>query len=303
MRIPDRSVLRVVGAKAPNFLSALCTTNVHRIGGNGDFAFLLNAKGRVMFDIRIWKDSLGLLIDVHYSMIEALERHLKGFDLRKEFQFKRMKDLAIETNENAPFSYRISFNSTAPSFSEWWDWERVVRRGLAQVPTDLQPGVSFPFDAGADLIGAVSWDKGCYLGQELVARASRLGSVRRRLFPFEGTQAEVGQVLFDSEGVEVGKILSVYRRVVNEGRSESLISNNLHSFQDQNKRANQDSLNSNSLENITSEKASFSDDSSEHASFFGFALLNVTIPHSNFKSLKIHNPLNASALLKNIDNQ
>lgn len=213
MRIPDRSILRIVGAKASNFLSALCTQNVCKVSGNGDFAFLLNSKGRALFDIRIWKDSLGLLVDVHSEMIEALERHLKSFDLRKEFQFKRMKDLCVQTSENAPFSYSIA-SSQVPLFPGW-TWERVVRRGLAQTPTDLHSGLSFPFDGGADLIGAVDWNKGCYLGQELVARASRLGIVRRRLFPFEGSesgQLQVNQPVFDSEGLEVGKIASVYSK-------------------------------------------------------------------------------------------
>jgi folate-binding protein YgfZ len=250
-------------------------------------------------------------------MIEALERHLKGFDLRREFQFKKMKDLAVETNENAPFSYQIALNSTNAAAFPNWNWERVVRRGLAQVPSDLQPGVSFPFDAGADLIGAVSWDKGCYLGQELVARASRLGSVRRRLFPFEGSQAEVGQVLFDSEGAEVGKIISVYRREGNDqerldertknlGEEETKNLNHTEG-KDQNHSQRSDQNHSNphfdSSANSTSNVSSLSDHSPNHTPFFGFALINTTIQNLNLKSFKIHNPLGASALLKNIDNQ
>ena len=48
---------------------------------------------------------------------------------------------------------------------------------------------------GLDTAGAVDFDKGCYLGQEIVARAQHRGEVKRRLvtFTFEGPPPTVGE--------------------------------------------------------------------------------------------------------------
>lgn len=44
-------------------------------------------------------------------------------------------------------------------------------------------GSSVPFESNFDLLNAIDYDKGCYLGQELVARTHFRGAVRKRLFP------------------------------------------------------------------------------------------------------------------------
>lgn len=44
-------------------------------------------------------------------------------------------------------------------------------------------GSSVPFESNFDLLNAIDYDKGCYLGQELIARTHFRGAVRKRLFP------------------------------------------------------------------------------------------------------------------------
>ena len=45
-------------------------------------------------------------------------------------------------------------------------------------------GNKLPFMFNADIFNGFSFNKGCYLGQEIVARAYFTGIVRRRVFPF-----------------------------------------------------------------------------------------------------------------------
>ena len=42
-----------------------------------------------------------------------------------------------------------------------------------------------PFQFNLDLFNGVSFDKGCYIGQEIVSRGYMTGVIRRRIFPFE----------------------------------------------------------------------------------------------------------------------
>jgi folate-binding protein YgfZ len=59
------------------------------------------------------------------------------------------------------------------------------RMGVGEGPDDHPEGNCFPLECNADLLGSVSFDKGCYLGQELTARIHYTGVVRKRLMPIE----------------------------------------------------------------------------------------------------------------------
>jgi hypothetical protein len=82
---------------------------------------------------------------------------------------------------------RVVPNALAPSTGSasarempplWWESLR-IRSGIPLVPRDAGPG-DLPQEAGL-VTAAVSFDKGCYLGQEIMARLKTRGRVRRGL--------------------------------------------------------------------------------------------------------------------------
>jgi folate-binding Fe-S cluster repair protein YgfZ len=64
--------------------------------------------------------------------------------------------------------------------------------------------------ANMDTLGAVSFDKGCYPGQEIVARAQYRGQVRRRLLRLhaEAGGPQPGQALFAPSAAAVGTVVN-----------------------------------------------------------------------------------------------
>jgi len=62
-----------------------------------------------------------------------------------------------------------------------------IRAGIPAVPDDVGP-TDLPQEGGLE-DGAISFTKGCFTGQEVMARLKNLGQVRRRLFPVTGTGA------------------------------------------------------------------------------------------------------------------
>jgi folate-binding protein YgfZ len=73
-----------------------------------------------------------------------------------------------------------------------------------------------------DLLGAMSFDKGCYPGQEIIARTQNLGTVKRRLARFRvpGDEAvAVGEDILGRDGTNVG---GVVRSAADAGRNEIL---------------------------------------------------------------------------------
>ena len=56
--------------------------------------------------------------------------------------------------------------------------------GVGEGTGDLPPGNCFPLESNGDYLHGISFQKGCYIGQELTARTHHTGVVRKRLMPF-----------------------------------------------------------------------------------------------------------------------
>jgi folate-binding protein YgfZ len=69
-----------------------------------------------------------------------------------------------------------------------------------------------PEPLNLDLSGAISFDKGCYTGQEVIARMHYLGKAKKRLFQFttiESATIDSGMPVFDQRGNNIGEVFSV----------------------------------------------------------------------------------------------
>jgi folate-binding protein YgfZ len=69
----------------------------------------------------------------------------------------------------------------------------------------------FALDADLDELHAVSFDKGCYVGQELTARMKHRGTARKRLLPFrtKGPPPAAGTLL-RANARDIGEVTSTY---------------------------------------------------------------------------------------------
>jgi tRNA-modifying protein YgfZ len=82
-----------------------------------------------------------------------------------------------------------------------------IKEGVPAIPRDLGSG-DLPNEGGLDT-EAISYTKGCYLGQEVMARLKNLGQVRRRLFVLEGEGgAPRDQAALFQGGRKIGEIRS-----------------------------------------------------------------------------------------------
>jgi folate-binding protein YgfZ len=85
----------------------------------------------------------------------------------------------------------------------------LIRSGLVRISADNTEKFT-PHMISLDLAGAVSFSKGCYTGQEIVARTEHRGKSRRRLarYSCDASDIVVGGELFDGE-VAVGTVVNV----------------------------------------------------------------------------------------------
>lgn len=93
--------------------------------------------------------------------------------------------------------------------SDYNSWQAAdIEEGIALLTAQTQ-GLFLPQMLNYQLLGAVSFNKGCYIGQEIVARTQHLGKLKRHLYQLQSDETmEIGDAITDSEGVDVGCIVA-----------------------------------------------------------------------------------------------
>lgn len=91
-----------------------------------------------------------------------------------------------------------------------------IQKGVAEGSTEIPKGEAIPLEYNFAGLKAISFDKGCYVGQELVARTHHRGVIRKRLLPLRflndsGEEAEKkvapgSEVMDNTSGKKVGTV-------------------------------------------------------------------------------------------------
>lgn len=187
INLEDFGVLSVTGEDAAIFLQGQITCDVHDISEHETrLGAFCNPKGKVIALFVIVKTSEGFLLVLPKSLLTTIQELLQRYKLRSKVEFSEMENIPLtrflkNTNVRTPW--------ILPETSEQF------------IPQMLK----------LDQIGAVSFTKGCYTGQEIVTRTHYLGEVKRQLnlafcdpsaygiFPslaiFNENDEEVGSVL------------------------------------------------------------------------------------------------------------
>jgi hypothetical protein len=224
--LPDRGVVKVSGDDARDFLNGLVTTDMTLIQpGLGRFGALLTPQGKITFDFLITEAPAGygggFLIDCPRPLAQSLADKLSFYKLRAKVAVENISDtlgvLAAWDGEPVmkpdltfadPRSDKLGWRILAPEelaprvaavigadLAESTDYE--VHRIVAGAPRgglDFMYGDAFPHETNMDRLHGVDFDKGCYVGQEVVSRMEHRGTARTRIVRviLEGAPPEAG---------------------------------------------------------------------------------------------------------------
>jgi len=206
--LKDRGVVRVSGEDAASFLQGVLTNDVEKLAaGEARYAALLTPQGKILFDmlvVRLAAES-GAVFLVDCAAAQAA-------DLAKRLGFYKLRAKVAVADESASLGVLAGWGAEpegAPQGVLYADprerdlgWRAIVprekalefaadgetpyeaRRIAAGVPkggVDFAYGDAFPHDANLDLLHGVDFDKGCYVGQEVVSRMRHRGTARKRV--------------------------------------------------------------------------------------------------------------------------
>ncbi|HSJ42392.1 MAG TPA: folate-binding protein [Xanthobacteraceae bacterium] len=210
--LPDRGVVKVSGEDARTFLNGLVTTDVTLLQpGLGRFGALLTPQGKITADFLITEAPAGhgggFLIDAPLPLAQSLADKLGFYKLRAKVTVENISEsigvLAVWDGEPA-VKPDLAF---ADPRLEALGWRILVPEDLKQKVADLigadlvdgdayevhriasvvpRGGLdfmysdAFPHETNMDRLAGVDFDKGCYVGQEVVSRMQHRGTARTR---------------------------------------------------------------------------------------------------------------------------
>ncbi|MCG6122363.1 MAG: folate-binding protein [Microvirga sp.] len=221
-RLDDRGVIRISGEAAKGFLDGLLTCDLDKVTPEAArHGALLSPQGKILFDFIVFaapeSHGGGYFLDCPAAFRADLAKRLAFYRLRAKVSIDdRTEELAVVAGWDAPApSSDIGLVSADPRLSAL-GWRALVARedapeisdapadaydahrialGVPEGGKDYVLGSAFPHEALMDKLGGVDFDKGCYVGQEVVSRMQHRGTARTRLLPVsygEGLLPEVG---------------------------------------------------------------------------------------------------------------
>ena len=224
--LPDRGVVKVAGDDARKFLNGLITSDIAKMTpARAGFAALLTPQGKIIVDFLLAEappaDRGGFFLDCPRALAPALVQRLNFYKLRAKVIVEDLSEmlgvLAIWGGDAAT-EYGLCYpdprlpalglrcmlpphladKAAADLGAELVDSSayeaRRIALGIPRGGLDFIYGDAFPHETDMDQFGGVDFDKGCFVGQEVVSRIEHRGTARNRVVPvaFDGFAPEAG---------------------------------------------------------------------------------------------------------------
>ena len=189
-RLDDRSLLRVGGDDARDFLQGLVTQDVSAVTpATPQWAGLLTPQGKALFDFILWDDGAAILIDCEAAQAGALQRRLTMYRLRRAVSIELVAGAVHWSADGVEgvvdprlpeLGRRWLGDAAGESASAAWRSHR-LGYGVTEGAAELGQDATLWLECNARELNGVSFTKGCYIGQENTARMHHRSKVNRRL--------------------------------------------------------------------------------------------------------------------------
>jgi hypothetical protein len=202
-KITGYGLLRFEGADAQNFLQGQLTSDVKALAaGQHQYTGYCTAKGRLLCTGLLWREGAGKgeseawLLMLPQELAEPMRKRLSMYILRAKVKASDASTaLTLYGGRGAapaiagatvlalqPDRYLLAAPAgTAVETTGTVDWAALdIAAGIPMITAATQEQF-VPQTVNLDCIGAVSFSKGCYPGQEIVARSHYLGKIKQRM--------------------------------------------------------------------------------------------------------------------------
>ncbi len=177
--------IQVSGPDAATFLQGQCTGDITVIHDTPLLTACCNRQGRMIANFWVWREGDNFYLELPNSMVDKLIEHLQKYVVFSKVSLETVSDY------NTPIKKQnITPIWILPETSEQFTPQMI----------DLQKH------------GGVSFTKGCYVGQEIIARTEHRGTLKRHLYQITfdtNVTTMVGDTIKNADGQKMGTAVAV----------------------------------------------------------------------------------------------
>ena len=248
-KLDQYGLLHAAGEDARAFLHAQLTNDIENLApGQARYAGWCSAKGRLLATFLVVPFAGGFLLQLSRDLVPAVAKRLSMFILRSKVKLSDVTGqwaqlgiwgagagaplsvsesdglvtVRIDSDRSLVFASEGRYVPHVPNVptASAGDWALAeVRAGRPLIGETTQDQF-VPQMVNLELSGGVDFKKGCYPGQEIVARAQYRGAVKRRMYRLRGGPLQAGQDLYSDDAP--GQAGGTVGTVVNTAGNESL---------------------------------------------------------------------------------
>jgi folate-binding protein YgfZ len=208
-----RTILRLSGPDAETFLHGLITNDVPADGLG--YAALLSPQGKYLADFLTFREGDAIFLDVAAEMAAGLVQRLGLYRLRAKVEIETTARTVSRHLEAIPgaladprpgMGWRLY--DGAPGDDVDWDARRVAHM-VPATGIELIPNESYILEMGFERLHGVDYRKGCFVGQEIVARMKHKTELRKGLARVTGARGLAPGAEITARGKPVGTVHTV----------------------------------------------------------------------------------------------
>lgn len=214
-----RSVVHITGPDAQKLLHDTLTCNLSKpLQDDARWFALLAPQGKILFEGLICDDRQnGFLLDIRTSDKDDFIKRMRLYKMRADLEIIPRDELfvgwSLEEQSNGKKDVRpgMGFRQYASETDGWGtnlDTYHAARIAacVMELGVDFESSELFPHDIGMDQLQGVDFQKGCYVGQEVVSRMQHRGTARKRPVCGLGEAPVGGEIMCNDK--MVGRVTS-----------------------------------------------------------------------------------------------
>lgn len=228
--LPYRSILKIAGPDSSSFLQGVLSNDIYKVqAGALLYSLLLTPQGKILYDFFITPNADGFLVDCPAPYLVEVMKLLRLYKLRQKIEITEISEYKAHISQTQldesfmldPRTPKLGYRSISSvadrlideQVIDWYQEQRIKLK-VPEAHMDFIPEMFFPIHLGLNRWNAIDYNKGCYIGQEVTARSTYRGNIRKELYclQFQKDLPEWGQEVFLCER-KAGIALGCYNKL------------------------------------------------------------------------------------------
>ena len=234
----DSRFINIAGDDRQEFLQGLITNDINACDRNNPiYSCILSPQGKFLADFFVIELDGSYLIEIHNRFFDNILQKLQLYKLKSKviisennsylscvlfinkkiavpnhlisFQDPRNNNIGIRYILNTDNSSSLKKLGFTPVDINYYK-EILMKNLIPYSPDDLIVNKSLLLENNFQNINAISWDKGCYVGQEITARMKYRALLKKKIYTLEiiSGSIQVGEKITIND-ISIGEIISI----------------------------------------------------------------------------------------------